>query len=473
VKRAALLCVALAGCGDDVAPALGAAPLTDAGPDATPADAAALPPVEIDFGAASAPEAAVLAALEPFEGTVSVWTRDQSSGEASAHDADRPVFSGTLLRLLPVLTYARLVELDPATADLEVSIEARHLRAGGMGDVTVGRSFTLEALARRVLVDANRTAEAALVAALGGSAAIGEVEGLGRYLAPCEVDRAFATDLDARFAELDCTSLSRWVATREDADAGFEVGPITREARGAAWASVVEDGAATGTARAWGRLLARIDAGAWHARRASAHVRDLLDASVGDGGGDRVPAAAWVGAIGGALYRGRHWVGFVRGAERTTVATILTHAHARAGLDTAGLFADLVAAAHGGEGDWPPAERERPAWLLDAMLVGDGHADCDESDLEALLECHRAARVSGYGVGDTSAVAVFLRDGPLARTAWFWTEPGGRRHRFQASLGAGGWWVWSRTFPVEAPGDWHASVYINSEPYLSRFFVVR
>ena len=474
MRHLLLLVSVLAACGEAVDAAPPLPPPPDAARDAAPPDAAPAPPVEVDFGLPDAPDPLVLEPASAFEGSVSLWIRDQSTGAAAAHDADRPVFSGSLMRLVPVLAYARRVDVGGLSPHLEVPLEARHVRAGGTGATEVGATFSLEELARRVVVDADRTAEALLVSALGGSAVLGTADlGLGRYLAPCEVDRAFATALDARFEALDCVSLSRWMATRDDADAGFEVPQLGADARQRAWAAVTVDGAATGTAAAWGELFARIDRGAFVSRAASAHVRDLLDQGPGGGGGDEVPARAWIGGLEGVLYRGRHWVGLVRDGPRTTVVVVLTDAHERAGLDSAALFAQTAAAAHRGDEAWPPDAVERPEWITAVMLVGDGYTDCDADRFDGLLDCHRAARVSGYAAGESGAASVFLQGGPRARTAWFWSEPGGRRHRFQAVLERGGWWVWTHTFPVARTGDWHAGVYVNDEPYLSRFFPVR
>ncbi len=379
------------------------------------------------------------------------------------------------------MAYARQVadgRLDP---DREVSLEAHQVRAGGLGEGRVGQRYALSELARRVMRN-DPSAEELLVATLGGAEAVNVTRvlldlDLGDYLTPCEVDRAFAVRIDERFADLDCPTVSRWVSSRDDADAGFEVGPIDEERRIAAWNAVTIGGAATGTARAWGRLLTEAVAGTLLSGETSRRLREVLDESEGDGGGgDRIPGRAWVQSLDGVLHRGRHWIGAIHD-EHPRVVVMLTDHHSQAGVDAQTRFGWVALEAHvalGGAGEpWPPEETERPDWFVDAMLV-DGRIDvCRAPGFDDLLSCHRQARVSGYGVGSEAAVSVFLRDGPLARVAWHFTDPAGARKRYQVRLGAGGWWLWTRTYPLELTGDWNAAVYANGEPYLSLSFPVR
>ena len=460
----------LAACGGEEVPAAPTSPQ----PDAAVADAAgpdgALPPAEVVFTPPADPGIALASASAGFGGQLALWVRDQQTGAAQAADAERPVFSGTLLGLQLVLAYVRAVDEGVVSPETTVRLEAHHIQAGGAINSDVNRAFLLEKLAESIIRYGDRTAEALLAEHVPVDVDLG----LGRYLAPCALHRAFATRVDPRFADLDCPRLSRWMATRADADAGFEVGQVTADERSAAWAEVTADGTATGTARAWGELLARVAGGAFGSRAASDHARSLLANSPGDGGGgDAVPAAAWVSAFNGTLHRGRHWVGIVHEPGHTTVVVVLTDAHPRAGLETTPLFGRVAAAAHGAELVWPPEAAELPEWVVDALLVAGADPACSEQDFDGLLACHRAAGVSGYALGEQSAVSVFLRGGPEARVGWFWTDPEGARRRYQVRFSPGGWWVWTRTFPLETAGDWHAGVYVNGEPYLSRFFPVR
>ena len=485
-RLAACVAVALvAACNADRA-----SPLAE--PDAV-IDAAVIDATGPDFGPPPDPEAgpALSELIEGFNeagAAVAIHARNPADGETVAYDATAPVFAAELARLLPVVVYSARVAsgaLDPETS---VTIAQEHLRGKGLREDDVGVALTLDRLARRTLIDNDRTAEAALVETLGGAAEVESVVsawaivGLGGYLGPCERDRAYGLALDSRFGEVPCGALGAYLHRGDPgglSPAPFVEVPVfdaAAQVDAAATLGRVPRGAVT--ARAWSQLLSRMVHRTLTGGVSDERVLAWLDDGLGDGGGgDGVPGSAWVGALGSKGYGGAHWLGRVRRGQETFVAAVLTHGHVQ---DATRFFGDVMEAAWlavmGSREAWPPlpiAHRHgfHSAWTL----PGEAADLCDGAPprFDDQLGCRRDAASGVFSAHGRTAVSVFLQTPPAVEIAWFWSDPDGRRRRFQKRLPAGPWWVWTRGHRPLTLGAWRAVVYVNGDPQSVTPFTVR
>lgn len=500
---APLIAVAVVGCGDDNAVGrrdvggardLGvdmAPPPADVGPQPMRAHDATI----VDFGADEPRTAPVEAteAADEFPGEVRFFARNLSTGETAARAAGEPVFLGSLSRIMPVLAYTRQVAVGVLDVDDEVTLTAEALRHGGtLKADDVGASFRLEALAERIIVDGDRSAEELLVAAVGGVNAVNStlsglgIPGFGRYAAPCELDRLYASALDPRFAMVDCPTLSAYV--HGDDASGLTPDPFptppefTTAQIAAAWASFAPRSVGTATAEALARLLAKVDDGTALSLAASVHLRALLDGALGDGGpGDEIAPDTWVGNLNASVYGGRHWMGLVRGGEAPFVFVALSDQHARPPIVAIDLFSaladQLYGALVGPDGSWPPAVPARPDWVEGVFLLDpEGARACDTAtpdDFDAVLECRRRFARGTFEPESATGGTVFLRGAPAAEVAWFWSRPDGARRRYQVRFSPNNWWIWTRTLRVLDPGRWQFAVYVNGQAVHAESFEVR
>jgi hypothetical protein len=211
-------------------------------------------------------------------------------------------------------------------------------------------------------------------------------------------------------------------------------------------------------------------------------LRDLLDHSLGSGGGgNNLPDAVWVSNLQGSVYNGRVWTALVRGGDAPVALVLMSDRESGRGavgqrFDRAGMLAweQLV----GPIDLTPPAESAaHPDWLGGIFIhepsesgnCNSMHAD----DYDALLACRRDGQRDRFDLHESTAATIMVREGPDVEATWLWTEPGGERHRYQVKIGPGGWWAWTRSFEAVAAGDWHLDVWLNGQPQLlGRFPVV-
>lgn len=449
-----------------------------------------------------APSEAVVEAVEDFEGDVWFYSRNLATGAAVASGADAPVFGGELFRVFAAVTYAEQVSrgvIDPAET-LEYTEDFLRSPDGFLGEGRIGQTFTLEDLARYTLVLSDRSAEALLVDRLGGTAAIQStltrliLPGVGRYLSPCERDRAFAEALDARFSEVSCVALARYL--HGDDVSGITPSPFAEApefddaAQRAAVVAMSEEGVTLATARAWGELLTRLYRGTLVDAATNATLRTMLEGSLGSGGGgDAVPSPLWISNLSTGFYAGRHWIGLARPPAEITefseglepLVLVMLTADRQVGANPGRLFATLGRLLHEqlvAPVDLTPplAGAQRPEWLEGVYLVeANEAAACNAEhgqDFDALKACREAGERAGFLLNEETAGGVLVREGPQADVAWIWTQPDGTRHRYQQRLSAGGWWAWTRSFRAFLPGTWRLDIYINGEPYMLRTFQV-
>ncbi|MCB9540354.1 MAG: serine hydrolase [Myxococcales bacterium] len=496
IRRAALLALCLSACSDPADVARGdrdaaADAAVDAAADADPFPAAhdatvtdwSLPPAD------TPPDDTLSAALADFEGGVAVYARNQVTGDTVLRDARRRVWGGSALRLVAVVAWSAAVADGRLAEDATARVRPELVRgSAGLGDTAVGAEVPLRDAARAALLDADLTAEALLVDALGGEQAVADtlaslgLAGMGAYRAPCARARALATALDPRASAEGCVALSAWIDRGDASGLGFEPAPMDAATLNAAVATATATGQGTVTAGALGGLLARLDAYTLLGPAADAPVRALLDESLGAGGGaDDVPLNAWAGSLEGGLPLGRHWLGLLRGAGDPLVLVVLTdaHVHPEVGAGQAFRAAGRVAwAALVGDPDAPPppAAGLVPRWFTDAVLVEAGEAAvCDGGDrgFDDALDCRRQRSRGSFEQGERSAATIYLRTPPPVDVAWIWSAPDGRRHRYQVHFGPDRLWIWTRALRVSTPGDWGLDVLIDGVPRAAFAFPVR
>lgn len=473
---------------------LGGASANDGGPvDAGPYVPDAVPFDALPVSEPEAPSAPLLAEIRDFPGRFAMYARNLVTGGAVMHGSDEWLLAGPFMRLWPVALYLEKVargEIDPET---ELVFTEAFYR-GGDKDLTpelFDKSFKLSRLATLALLSANASAEEMLVSALGGSGPVNDfiesfsLEGMGKYLAPCEADRAHLRRLDPRFDDVACTPLS--IFARDDDARGlvpapFDTPPVfTDEAVAAAHTAAMDAHENAATAKGIGEVLARVHGRALPSAAGSVLVRDLLDHALGSGGGgNNLPDRVWVGNVQGSVFAGRIWAALIRGGEAPVALVLMSDRETNAGavgarFDRAGLLAweQLV-----GPVDLrPPAEAvPHPAWLGGIFIhepEESRHCNLDFSgDYEALLSCRHETQRVQFRVDESTAGTVMVKDGPDVEATWLWTEPDGARHRYQVKIGEGGWWAWTRSFTAVAPGDWRLDVWLNGEPHLLGRFPV-
>ena len=475
--------VARAGALPDAAPALVDAAL-DADPflpahDATVTDWG--PPPD------APPPPQVAAAWSGFAGDVALYARNQVTGEALAHDADRRLYGGTLERLLAAVAWSSAVADGRLAPDATFPLRA-DLRRGSPGLAsTPTDTVSLADLARATVVDGDLTAEEALVEALGGESAVSDtvaslgIAGLGAYLGPCSRARAVAEALVGGAIDADCAALSAWVDGGDPSGLGFAPPPIDADRRREAVDAVTATGLATLTAAALGELLARLDALTLLGPRTDAPLRALLDDSLGAGGGaDDLPRAAWAGSLCGATPSGRHWVGLLRGAGDPAVLVVLTVGTEGSEAEEGQILRDAGREAWrvlvGALDPQPPAFVEAPPWLSDAVLLDAGDAaPCDalDADFSAARDCRRQHARATFSTGDRPGVSVLMDDPPPVAVAWIWEDPSGRRYRYQVRFAAHHRWVWTRSLRIRTPGDWRVDLMFDGVPGAAFTFPVR
>ena len=446
-----------------------------------------------DFGLPPAPEPG--ARLRPqIDDTlneaaqIGLYAHNPANGQSVASGGDVPLFDGESARLIPVLVYAEALSTGRVGASESFTISQEHLRGRGLRAEDVGAQRPASDLVRRALLDNDRTAEAILVARLGGADGIGErmaawaIEGLGGYLEPCERDRAFATALDPRFAEADCSALGDYLHRGDVSGLTplpfAEVPDFEPALRRAAVLTLNQSPRGASTARAWARVLTRLVHRTLQGGDPDAWVLDLLDDSTGaHGGGDRVPPSAWVGAIGSSGYGGTHWLGRVRRGDETFVTVLQIVGHEND-------LSDGVAALVGGAWDevmesreaWPPiplAPRHgfHSAWVL----PGEAADACDDAParFDDQLRCRRDAAAGVFDSHSRVAVSTVFQMPPDLEIAWFWSDPDARRRRIQHRLDSGPWWVWTRGHRPLSHGEWNAVIYVNGDAQSVTPFTVR
>jgi hypothetical protein len=418
---------------------------------------------------------------------IALYARNPANGQSVAHGESTPFFAAELSRLLPVIAYLEGQAAGTLMADEPVTVAAEYLRGQGLRSEDIGVSLALGTLARRTLLDNDRTAEAMLVARLGGAESIEEtarqwnIPGLGGYLEPCERDRAYAAGLDPRFEAVDCDGLGTYLH-RDDASGlsplPFEDPPVFDEpTRSAAAARVAAIPRGRVTARAWAQLLSRLTHRTLNGGLADGQLVDWLDDGLAsEGGGDAVPGSAWVGAIGSVGYGGTHWIGRVRRGQDVFVGALLTGERqsnvTRFLGDAVGLAWQVVM---GNREAWPPVPLAPRSGFHSAwVLSGEAAQSCDAAlaQFEDQLACRSDAASGSFAAHDRTSVSVLLQDPPDLEIAWFWSDPDGRRRRFQRRFAAGPWWVATRGFRPLTPGDWQAVVYVNGDPLANIPFAV-
>lgn len=462
----------------------------DAGPripDALPFDA--LPVSEPE-----APSAPLLAEIRDFEGRFALYARNLSSGGVVSHGSEEWLLAGPFMRLWPVALYMDRVGRGALNPEDSLVFTEAFYRGGDkdMSPEMFGQSFKLSRLANLTLLSANPSAEELLLSAVGGSPAVAtfmdtfDVEGMGEYLGPCEANRAFWQRLDRRFGELDCTALAAW-STAQDARALvpglFESPPVYSELElEGAWAQMMEAHENAATARGIGETLARIHGHALPNAAAAPLLRDLLDHSLGSGGGgNNLPSVVWVSNLQGSVWNGRIWVALVRGGDAPLALVLMSDREAGRGpvgrrFDRAGMLAweQLVGPIDQG----PPAQTApHPDWLGGVFIhepEESRNCNAEHSDnYEALLACRNSGQRQQFQLNESTAATIMVKDGPDVEAGWIWTEPNGDRHRYQVKIGPGGWWAWTRSFEAVTVGDWQLDVWLNGQPQLlGRFPVV-
>ena len=502
----ALCASALSGCkGEDVA----VAPLEkdgdpfgeafDGGDRGTLGDAASmladiepfepLPPD--DPQALSAPLDAL---INGFPGRFAIYAANLKNGASAARGADESLHAGSAIRLLVLATYTAKVASGELSPDLELVYTPDFYRGGDveLTEDKFGSTYALSKLATIVTQAADPAAEELLLSPVGGSAVVNArieglgIEGIGRYLGPCELDRAYLSRLDPAFGDLGCVALGKWL--RSDDARGlvptpFEVVPVYDDVQKLdAWTQVIEAGESTVTARGLGELLAYIHAEPLPDDSTRPTTRGLLASALGSGGGGNdLPDAVWVSNIQGAVFQGRVWAAIVRGGAAPFVLVLMSD-HEGAGnvgrhYDTAGrmVYQQLV-------GDYelaPPAEpTEWPAWLGAIFLNQPEETTACSGELVRGYDAQRACREmhqrDDFRLGEPTAVTVMVNRGPDVETTWLWTEPDGTRHRYQVRLAeTQGWWAWTRSFAAAVVGRWRLDVWLNGEPYRLLAFDVR
>jgi hypothetical protein len=477
---------------------LDASPGTDGMPsevqDAGPRIPDALPFDALPVSEPEAPSAPLLAEIRDFEGRFALYARNLSTGGAVAHGAEEWLLAEPFMRLWAVAVYAEKVAAGALNPD-DALVFTEAFYRGDSKDMTpemFGREFKFSRLATLTLLSANASAEELLLSAIGGSAAVNamiarfDLDGMGKYLGPCERERAYWQRLDPKFGEAECAALSVW-ANGEDArgivPSLFPAPPVfTPEQIEAAWVGMMDAHENAATARGIGEVLARIHGHALPSAAGSPVLRDLLDHSLGSGGGgNNLPDAVWVSNLQGSVYNGRVWTALVRGGDAPVALVLMSDRESGRGavgqrFDRAGMLAweQLV----GPIDLTPPAESAaHPDWLGGIFIhepsesgnCNSMHAD----DYDALLACRRDGQRDRFDLHESTAATIMVREGPDVEATWLWTEPGGERHRYQVKIGPGGWWAWTRSFEAVAAGDWHLDVWLNGQPQLlGRFPVV-
>lgn len=456
-------------------------------PDAVPFDA-------LPISEPEAPSAPLLAEIREFQGRFALYARNLVTGGAVAHGAEEWLYAGQTMRLFPAALYARMVAAGALDPEQELLFtepfyrgETRELAAEQLG-----QRFKLSRLASWTVLSANPAAEELLLSAIGGAAAVNALieeqglEGIGKYLGPCEADRAYWRRLDARFDEVSCGDLAVW---SRDGDARgispdpFAAPPIfTDEQKSQAWTEVMEAREGSATARGLGEALARVHGHALPDAAGSPVVRDLLDHALGSGGGGNdLPDKVWVSNLQGAIFQGRVWAALIRGGDAPMALVLMSDRESGGGgvgerFDRAGRLAyeQLV-----GPVDLSPPEMPaaHPEWLGGIFIHEQTEAShCNQEfsqDYEGLRRCRAENQRERFALHESTAATIMVNDGPDVEATWLWTEPDGSRHRYQVKLPAGGWWAWTRSFEAVAEGDWRLDVWINAEPHLlGRFPVV-
>lgn len=427
---------------------------------------------------APAPTPEMSAAIDAFDGRVAVFARNLDSGETLAHEAEIRFGAGGLSALLSTIAWAHAVQAGEVAPRQMVQVRPADVRGGGLGRADAGQVYPLDVLVARSLAG-DRTAEHLVTHALGGPDAVNaalvdlDLDGIGRYLDPCERDRLWAEALDPRFASADCDDLGLWV------HAGSTAGLVPRpfatvptfdaEQRAAAAQARLQSGAGTGTARAWAALLARLDAGRLHSPPVDARVRALLDAGRAAGGGDDgLPASVWSGSLEGRAEDGRHWIGRLRTPDGEPMVLVVLTSQTEAEADVDRLTRALGSGAWNalvGPFPWPPPDPADPPAAAAHLLPSEASDACDvqPGGYEGQLRCRSEAAAEVFEVGD-SVTATLLTPGPgPVEAAWTWSAPVEGRTRVQQVLGPSAWWVWSETRRVFTPGDWTVTLSADGE----------
>ncbi|MEZ4435599.1 MAG: serine hydrolase [bacterium] len=435
-----------------------------------------------DFGAGADPPLTdeMAAAVADFDGEVSVYVRNLVTGDAVAESARVRRAAGGLSALLVAVAYADRVEAGTARPDELRTLRPGDLRGGGI--TGIGGQYALDDLMNRALAG-DRTAEQVVVDALGGSDAVNavvvgtDIDEIGRYLDPCERDRAFATALDARFAEVDCPELAAWVHQGDSAGIvplPFPTAPtFDAGARAAAAAARLTAGPGTVTARGWARLLSRLDDDALLGPAVDARVRALLDDSRATGGGDdALPASIWSGSLEGATEDGRHWVGRVRTADDESVAVVVLTAATEEPVAalTRSLGAGGWRAVVGETGSWPPEPRGVEGQL--ALMAAAEAVACDTGGFDERSACMLDNMRATFAPEEDVTAVVLLRTPEGAEVATTFAEPNGTRTRLQKRLSPSGWWAWSENRTVRVEGEWSVTVTVDGRPLRPVPFVV-
>lgn len=435
-----------------------------------------------DFGAGADPPLTdeMAAAVADFEGEVSVYVRNLRTGEAVAEAARVRRAAGGLSALLVALAYADRVEAGAVQPDAVRTLRPGDLRGGGISGI--GGEYALGDLMIRALAG-DRTAEQVVVDALGGSDAVNavvvgtDIDEVGRYLDPCERDRAWAVALDAAFAGVDCAELAAWVhqgVTDGIVPLPFPTAPtFDAAARAAAAEARLMAGPGTVTARGWARLLSRLDDDMLLDPAVDARVRGLLDESRATGGGDdALPASIWSGSLEGATEDGRHWVGRVRARDGASVAVVVLTAATDEPVAalTRALGVGGWRAVVGDVGSWPPEARDSVGQL--ALMSAAEAAACDTGGFDERSACMLANMRATFAPEEEVAAVVLLRTPEGAELATTFAEPDGTRTRLQKRLTPSGWWAWSESRTVRVEGEWSVTVAVDGRPVRPVRFVV-
>ena len=456
-------------------------------PDVVPFDA--LPVTEPE-----APSAPLLAEIRQVQGRFALHVRNLVNGGAVTHGGDERMPGSALMRLLVVAVYFQQTTAGTLSPELEVDFPLDAYRAGGSEDLAesaAGTRFAVSRLASLTLLSGDTTAEELLVLALGGSAAINRfigtlsLPGIGRYLSPCEIDRAYAVALDPRFESVTCRSLAKYL--REEDARGItpmpfaEVPAFTELQQSDAWTTVAAAEGNTVTVSAYGEVLARLHGRDLGGREPSIALRALLDRSLGaGGGGNDLPDAVWVSNLQGSTFRGRAWAALVRGGDAPVALVLIadgaqspnglgTRFDRAAALAWEQIVGPIDLTPPGMASDWPD-------WLEGVFLHEPSEvSDCNRefgSDFDRLLACRAETSRERFVIDEAPAATVMVRNGPAVEATWLWTEPDALRHRYQVRLEAGGWWAWTRSYPAQKAGDWRLDIWLNGRPVLLSNFPV-